>query len=130
MPFQQRLQRFLQNKKSPILLLLTVNLIIGLLTFQDYGLSLDEPLYYGYADAIGYAYSPIEWSSAEFDLDNAYGPSPGDHANRGPAYLLFARIPAHLLQNFGLDVASSWHVVNFLTFQIGLYFFYIFFVLF
>jgi len=126
MPFQQRLQRFLQNQQSPILLLLAVNLIIGLFTFQDYGLSLDEPLYYGYADAIGYAYSPANWFSGNFDLINAYGPSPGDHANRGPAYLLLARIPAHLLQNLGLDVASSWHLVNFLTFQIGLYFFYIF----
>jgi hypothetical protein len=126
MPLQQRLQRFLQNKKSPILLLLAVNLIIGLLVFRDYGLSLDEPLFYRYADAIGYAYSPAEWFSGDFDLVRAYGPSAGDHANRGPAYLLLARIPAHLLQSLGLDVASSWHLVNFLTFQIGLYFFYLF----
>jgi hypothetical protein len=100
--------------------------MIGLCTFQDYGFSLDEPLFYGYADAIGYAYSPAEWFSGEFDLVNAYGPSPGDHANRGPAYILFTRIPAGLLQSLGLDVASSWHLVNFLAFQIGLYFFYIF----
>ncbi len=126
MPFQQRLHRFLQNKTSPILLLLAVNLIVGLLVFRDYGLSLDEPLFYGYADAIGYAYSPAEWFSGDFDLIHAYGPSAGDHANRGPAYLLIARIPAHLLQSMGLDMASSWHLVNFLTFQIGLYFFYAF----
>ena len=126
MPFQQRLLRFAQNKQFPILLLLTVNLIIGLFVFRDYGFSLDEPLYYKYADAIGYAYSPAEWFSGHFDLINAYGPSPGDHANRGPAYLLIARIPAHLLQALGLDVASSWHLVNFLAFQVGLYFFYIF----
>lgn len=126
MRLQQRLQRFLRNKQSPILLLLAANLIVGLLVFRDYGLSLDEPLFYGYADAIGYAYSPAEWFSDNFELINAYGPSPGDHANRGPAYILLARVPAHMLQWFGLDVASSWHLVNFLTFQIGLYFFYIF----
>jgi hypothetical protein len=126
MPFQQNLQRFTQNKHFPILLLLAVNLIIGLFTFQDYGFSLDEPLFYRYADAIGYAYSPAEWFSGDFDLVRAYGPSAGDHANRGPAYILIARLPAHLLQSLGLDVASSWHLVNFLTFQIGLYFFYIF----
>ncbi|MBN1452009.1 MAG: hypothetical protein JW963_13420 [Anaerolineales bacterium] len=126
MPFLQSLQRFPKNKKSPIILLLTVNLVIGLLTFQDYGFSLDEPLFYSYADAIGYAYSPAEWFSGEFDLINAYGASAGDHANRGPAYLLIARLPAHLLQSLGLDVASSWHLVNFLAFQVGLYFFYIF----
>jgi len=122
---QQRLQRVFQTKPAPILFLLTINLIVGLFTFQDYGLSLDEPLFYSYGDAIGYAYSPIEWFSGEFDLRNAYGSSPGDHANRGPGYLLLARIPARLLQNLGLDMASSWHLVNFITFQIGLYFFYI-----
>jgi hypothetical protein len=126
MPFRQSLQQFPQNKNFPILLLLAVNLIVGLLTFQDYGMSLDEPLFYSYGDAIGYAYTPTEWFSGDFDLINAYGASPGDHANRGPAYLLVARIPAHLLQSLGVDVASSWHLVNFLTFQIGLYFFYIF----
>jgi hypothetical protein len=121
-----RLQRFPKNNKSPIFLLLAVNLIVGLFIFQDYGLSLDEPLFYNYADAIGYAYSPTKWFSGDFDLIRAYGISPGDHANRGPAYLLFARIPAHLLQSLGMDMASSWHLVNFLTFQIGLYFFYVF----
>jgi len=121
-----RLQQFHQYKQSPILLLLTVNLIVGLFTFQDYGLSLDEPLFYSYANAIGYAYSPAEWFSDDFDLTHAYGASPGDHANRGPAYLLFARIPARLMQSLGMDMASSWHLVNFLTFQIGLYFFYFF----
>jgi len=123
---QNSLRQLPKNKNFPIFLLLAANLIVGLLTFQDYGLSLDEPLFYGYGDAIGYAYSPVEWFSGDFDLINAYGPSPGDHANRGPAYLLIARIPAHLLQSLGLDVASSWHLVNFLTFQVGLYFFFIF----
>jgi len=125
-PIQQRLNRTLQNKTFPILLLLTINLLVGLFTFKDYGLSIDEPLFYGYADAIGYAYSPAEWFSGDFDLVKAYGPSPGDHANRGPAYLILARTPAHLLQDMRLDYASAWHLVNFLTFQIGLYFFYIF----
>lgn len=126
MPLHQRLQRITRHKQFPILLLLTAGLILGLLVFQDYGLSLDEPLFYGYADAIGYAYSPAEWFSGDFDLIRAYGPSAGDHANRGPAYLLIARMPAYLLQSLGLDMASSWHLVNFLTFLVGLYFFYIF----
>jgi hypothetical protein len=126
MPFQHRLLRYTQHKQFPIFLLLAINLILGLLVFQDYGLSLDEPLYYGYADAIGYAYSPSEWFSGDFDLERAYGPSPGDHANRGPAYLLIARLPARLLQGLGLDMASSWHLGNFLAFHVGVYFFYIF----
>ncbi len=110
----------------PVLLLIAVNIVFGLLTFRDYGLTIDEPFFYGYADAIGYAYTPAHWFSGHFDLEaNAYGPSPWDHANRGPAYLLIARTPAHLLQAIGLDQASAWHLVNFLAFQIGVYFFYI-----
>lgn len=126
MPLRKKIERFIQSKYSPIIILLAINFLLGLFTLQDYGLSLDEPLFYSYADAIGYAYSPTEWFSGEFDLTNAYGASPGDHANRGPAYLLIARIPAHLLQSLGMDMASSWHLVNFLVFQVGLYFFYIF----
>ncbi len=42
-------------KKDPIYLLLIVLLIVGLLTFQDFGLTWDEPLFYAYADAVGYA---------------------------------------------------------------------------
>ena len=115
----------MKSKFFPILVLLAINLLIGLLTFRDYGLSWDEPLYYDYAESIGYAYSPQEWFSGEFDLEKAFGPSASDHANRGPAYLLIARGPAALLQNLGLDRASAWHLINFLTFQIGVFVFYL-----
>ncbi len=112
-------------KHSPVWLLITINLVIGLLVYRHYGMTIDEPYFYGYADAIGYAYSPREWFSGHFDLNQAYGPSASDHANRGPAYLLLARGPAHLLQANGLDQGSAWHLVNFLFYQIGIYFFYV-----
>ncbi len=116
-------QRF---KTLPVLLLILVNIYFGLRTFRDYGYSIDEPLFYGYADAIGYAYNPVNWFSGDFDLEaNAYGPSAWDHRNRGPAYLLLTRTPAHLLQSLGLDQASAWHLVNFLSFQVAVYFFYV-----
>lgn len=124
MLLRQHLHTLLHSRTTPILLLLLVNLVIGLLTFRDYGFSLDEPLYYDYAESIGYAYSPAAWFSPDFDLTRAYGASPADHANRGPAYLLLARLPAQALQNLGLDKASAWHLVNFLAFQVGVYFFY------
>ncbi len=111
-------------KKDPIYLLLIVLLIVGLLTFRDFGLTWDEPLYYAYADAVGYAYSPIQWFSGHFDLQNAYGPSASDHMTRGPAYLLLAREPVYLLEKFNLDTASAWHLVNFLTFLLGVFFLY------
>jgi hypothetical protein len=108
----------------PILFLLAANIVCGLFVFRDYGLSWDEPLFYDYADALGYAYSPQEWFGGNFNLENAYGSSGTDHANRGPAYILLARQPVYLLESFGIDSASAWHLVNFLTFQLGIYFFY------
>ncbi len=110
--------------EKPIYILLAVNILIGLFIFRDYGLAWDEPLFYDYADALGYAYSPREWLSGNFDLENSYGPSGDDHKTRGPAYLFLAREPVYLLETFGLDSALAWHLVNFLFFQLGVYFLY------
>ena len=110
--------------QNPILILIAINILVALFIFHDYGLSWDEPYFYKYADALGYAYSPREWLSGQFDLENSYGPSGTDHKTRGPAYLLLAREPVHLLEWFGSDEASAWHLVNFLFFQLGVWFFY------
>jgi hypothetical protein len=107
-----------------ILVLLAINLLAGVFTFRDYGLSWDEPLFYDYANALGYAYSPQEWFSGNFNLENAYGISGTDHANRGPAYIILARPMVSVIEAFGADNASAWHLVNFLTFQLGVYLFY------
>lgn len=110
--------------KQPIVILLAVNLLVGLFTFRNYGLSWDEPLFYDYADALRYAYSPREWFSGNFDLENSYGPSAEDHKTRGPAYLFLARSFVYGLEALGSDSASAWHLVNFLFFQLGIYFLY------
>jgi len=110
--------------QKPIYILLAVNLLIGVFVFRDYGLSWDEPLFYDYADALGYAYSPREWFSGHFDLENSYGPSAEDHKTRGPAYLFLARNFAYGLEDLGSDRASAWHLVNFVFFQLGVYFLY------
>jgi hypothetical protein len=110
--------------KQPIFVLLAVNILIGLFTFRHYGLSWDEPLFYGYADALGYAYSPREWFSGNFDPENSYGPSAEDHKTRGPAYLFLAREFVYGLEKLGSDSASAWHLVNFLFFQLGVYLLY------
>src|SRR5512140_3498371 len=79
-------------KKSfaPLLLLLVINLAAGLLTFKDYGMSWDEPLFYNYADSIPMAYTPQAFSPG-FDFYQVFGKSPEDHKIYGPAYLLLAR---------------------------------------
>lgn len=106
------------------MILLVINLIIGLVTFRSYGLSWDEPLFYDYAEALKYAYTPANWFSGNFEVERSFGASGSDHANRGPAYLLIATPFIALLERIGLDLASAWHLVNFLTFQLGVYLLY------
>src|SRR5215213_1813361 len=115
---------FRRFAEKPILLLLAINIFVGLFVFRAYGYSWDEPLFYDYGDALGYAYSPAEWFSGDFDLNRSFGASGDDHKTRGPAYLLLAREPVHLLESLGLDNASAWHLINFFFFQLGVYFLY------
>jgi hypothetical protein len=107
---------------KPIALLIAFNIIVGIIVFRDYGLSWDEPLFYDYGEALGYAYSPREWFGGNFDLENSYGASGEDHKTRGPAYLFLARNFVHGLEALGSDSASAWHLINFLFFQLGVYF--------
>ena len=110
--------------KNPIIILLAVNILIGLFIFRDYGLTWDEPYFYSYGDALGYAYTPANWFSGHFDLNNSYGVSADDHKTRGPAYLFLARNVVYGLEKLGSDSAAAWHLVNFLFFQLGIYFLY------
>lgn len=110
--------------KNPIPILIVVNILIGLFIFRDYGLTWDEPYFYSYGDALGYAYTPANWFSGHFDLNNSYGVSGDDHKTRGPAYLFLARNVVYGVEVLGSDSASAWHLVNFLFFQLGIYFLY------
>ncbi|RJP49398.1 MAG: hypothetical protein C4583_12600 [Anaerolineaceae bacterium] len=111
-------------KHVPFIVLLLALLIFGLVTFRDYGLSWDEPLFYEYGEALGYAYTPVNWFSPDFDLSKSYGSSGDDHKTRGPAYLLLARTPIHMLESLGVEEPSAWHLVNFVTFLLGVWFIY------
>src|SRR5512133_3539949 len=84
--------------EKPIFILLAVNIIVGLFIFRDFGYSWDEPLFYDYGNALGYAYSPTEWFSSHFDVANSYGATGDGNTTRGTA--------------------------NFLLFQLGVYFLY------
>jgi len=115
---------FKKIHQHPILILLVINVIIGLMTFRSYGLSWDEPLFYQYGESSLYAYNPANWFSGNFDVTKSFGASASDHANRGPAYLILAAPLVSLLKILGSDSASAWHLVNFLTFNLGIYFLY------
>ncbi|HEX2997217.1 MAG TPA: hypothetical protein VHP14_20510 [Anaerolineales bacterium] len=110
--------------EKPVFILLALNILLGVLVFRDYGFSWDEPLFYDYGNALGYAYSPHAWTSGNFDISKSYGASGDDHKTRGPAYLLLAHEPVYLLEALGMDQASAWHLINFLFFQLGIYFLY------
>lgn len=114
----------LKNNEAPLYLILIFLLLAGLFTFQDYGLSWDEPLYYEYGEASKYAYSITARLQGGFDLEKSFGASPTDHVTRGPAYLLIGGVIQSFFEIFGLDMASAWHLTNFLTFLAGLVFFY------
>jgi hypothetical protein len=120
-----RLPKTVNRVYFPIFLILIANLIIGLFTFQDYGLSWDEPLFYQYADAVPYAYSISARMNGDFDIEKAYGPSAEDHKIYGPIYLLLAK-PAVDLLDWMLPIprADLWHLVNFVTFQVGVVLFF------
>jgi hypothetical protein len=105
--------------RRPVTWVLATALFGALFGFRHYGLTWDEPLYYQYAEALGYAYTPANWLSGHFDITQAYGPSADDHKTRGPAYLLLARVPAQLLQAAGLSLPDSWHLINSVTFILG-----------
>lgn len=114
------IRKTLAHPNFPLVLLLAINLLAGLLTFRDYGLSWDEPLFYNYGDAIGYAYSIPEHLSGDFNLEHAYGSSGDDHKTRGPAYLVLSRGPVYGIEALtGVERYEAWHLVNFLTFQTG-----------
>lgn len=117
--------RLIKHSNGALVALIVVNLVVGLFTFQDFGPSWDEPLFYGYADALGYAYSLQPRLDGTFDIANSYGPS-SDHAMYGPAYLLLGRGFVYLSERLtGLDRGILWHAVNFVFFQIGLVFLYL-----
>ncbi|MEJ5224620.1 MAG: hypothetical protein WHV44_09200 [Anaerolineales bacterium] len=119
------LRALARHPHLPILLLVGFNLLVGLVTFRAYGMSWDEPLFYQYADAIPGAYSISARLDGTFVLEEAYGPS-SDHGRYGPAYLLLARWPVLALRTWaGLDPATAWHLVNFITFQLSVLVFYL-----
>ncbi|MCC7117367.1 MAG: glycosyltransferase family 39 protein [Anaerolineales bacterium] len=111
-------------RELPFYFLLSVLFLAGLFTFKDYGLSWDEPLYYDYGKSSYYVYSIPARLAGDFEIEKSFGKSPNDHVTRGPAYLLLAGLVEGLLEKFNLDMASAWHLTNFLTYLVGLTFFY------
>ena len=107
------------KQNLPLTILLALSLLIGLLTFKDYGESWDELKLYDYASDSLEAY--VMWPQ--------YGTIPvtGDHfENYGPAFMMFTT----LLKKAGKQIFPNTqevdiqHFVYFVTFLIGMWAFY------
>ncbi len=110
----------------PFIVLILINLIIGIFTFQVYGASWDEPGFYRYASTISYAYSIQERLNGQFQIEKAFGPPQEGNKMYGPAYLLMAGMLVRVLTSiFQVPWYPSWHIINFLSFQAGIIFFYL-----
>ena len=89
--------------------LLAVCLAIGLFTYKDYGVSWDEPSSYQYGREALSAY-------AHPQIEPAYTDSDGLLKYYGAAYLVSG---AALVSALGLPGTNSLHLLNFLTFLLG-----------
>ena len=92
-----------------------LNITVGLLVVQDYGISYDEPDYYLYAQNSVDAYRSF------FAL--AYSPffGPNDLPNYGPAFIIFPELGIRILRWIFPDIPARdvWHFSYFIIFQLG-----------
>ena len=119
MPFiSKKLAKFIPWFKQHIwecLLAGAVLLSFGLflITFDDYGASYDEPLFYEYADRMVDAYKKMAFGENIDSLLDFY-----DLPFYGPAYLIIGRLAIGGIRLVfpGLEIYNAWHTVNFATF--------------
>ncbi len=107
---------FLENR--PIILLLSAGLLLGILTFRQYGESWDEQQFFKYADRALEAYSTWPRTGTVPLTGNTYD-------NYGPAYVMFVALGAHLLGLvFPLMTSDLRHFIYLLTYLVGVGAFY------
>ena len=118
------LQKLIHDRNFPIYVILLAGLILGLFIFRDFGPSWDEPDYYRYASRTMHAYSITDLMNGSYDLKFAMGDT--DLRYYGPAYLVIcAGIHTFLASIFkSANFYDIWHLINYLTFLLGVFFFY------
>src|SRR6266496_812069 len=114
------MRKILGSKYFFIVLLITINLIVGFMTIDDYGESWDEEPSFNYANQSIDAYKAI-WNPSikvQFgkDILQFYG----------PAYLMATSLFTKGTQNLfpNLFIAELWHISNFICLQFGILCFY------
>jgi hypothetical protein len=105
------LRRVLIHPYFPVLVLLLANLVIGALLVPGYGESWDESRRYGQA-----------WRS----LRSYREPTALLNDDKGAFYSMLARVGANRIRDIypAWRIIDAWHFMTFLSFQLGLFFFY------
>ena len=110
----KRTLRFLRY--LPIILLIVINLTLGVIFVKDYGESWDEPIVYAYGSRTIQVYSNFLLAGKAPTWANE------PLANYGPFYYAAGEELARLFMRLvpAWSHIDSWHLVNFITFQIGI----------
>jgi hypothetical protein len=106
-----RLRPLISNPDFLLLLLISINLLVGAATAADYGESWDEQPRYQYAEE-----SLAAYSGDAGDLKD----------EKGSFYVMVGKLGSDVLGFLRKDwqPIEAWHYMNFLTFQLGLFFLY------
>ena len=104
-------QRASRGEKGLLSLWLVINLIIGILTVHQYGMSIDEPNNYRYANDTLNAYPSLFGTLYEPKLDSSY-------EGHGPAFVVLAALLVRVVQGIYPTVFAPdiWHYTYFVTF--------------
>ncbi|HEX2989739.1 MAG TPA: hypothetical protein VHO49_03620, partial [Anaerolineales bacterium] len=100
-----------RGEKGLLYLWLAINLIIGILTVHQYGMSIDEPNNYRYANDTLNAYPSLFGILYEPKLDSSY-------EGHGPAFVALAALLVRVVQGIIPNVFAPdiWHFTYFITF--------------
>ena len=100
-------------ERALLLLWFVLNLGVGALTVHEYGMSVDEPNNYRYADDTLAAYPSLFGIRYEPNYDSSY-------EGHGPAFVTLASIPIKIIENVfpNVFVPDLWHFSYFITFQL------------
>lgn len=109
-------RKFVNWEYTPLLLLVAINLLIGIPTLRQYGESWDERSLLNYAEQSLNAYRGLFRGGSEPVYDEAL-------RFYGPAYVMVQLLATKILPLDWFD-SDVGHLVNFITFQIGLVAFY------
>lgn len=110
------------KKNFPLIILVFLNLLIGFVIADDYGESWDENNMRSYAEltanAYKYFFQPEKMATYYDSLD--------DRQYYGPIYLMAGNALVDFLHtNFHINRDTIFHFYNYLTFQLGVIFFYL-----